>query len=70
LKRTTNVHFPVVFILLQPLTFIASFNKVCNVTNILFAFHGLYSKNACKTIVEEIRSSLEQSTNIVLSCLY
>ena len=54
-----------IFILLQPLTFIASFNTVCNVTNILFDFHGLYSKNAYKTSVEEIRSFY-----VLLSLLY
>jgi len=38
-----------IFILLQPLIFIASFKTVYSVTNIMFAFHGLYSKNASST---------------------
>ena len=33
-----------IFILLQPLIFIASFKTVCSAVNILFAFHGLYQK--------------------------
>ena len=42
--------------LLQSLIFIASFKTVCSVTNILFAFHGLYSKNAYKTCGKKNRS--------------
>jgi len=45
--------------LLHPFTFIASFRTPWSVTKILFAFHGGYSKNAYKTLVQEMNQWMD-----------